>query len=416
MGGRRATRRAGKHDGPQTPAGSIDEQRELGSSSDDEPAPQVVRRRSGGSKPQDQETPAPAPDKVRQASRKTPKKPTAATGERTTSVARRREPRKTAVGPGSDRRPATEASRTAAPDPEQAAITPAAAEEPTAAPADTELPTGRSAWAAARAQVAAYKHHSVRRRPSLLPVIGVGVLLVGVAFLAARGRPGARPIASESARTAGPTAQVAAAISVNETFDELPMDSALPPPWAVTGDGGAKIVALPTSVDRSIRIASATGGTATSACYPVDLAAGSLLRVAFTYRLGPTIPSPVPILSLRARDSSVAGLIIDTAAAPMAISGASGAIWSASAEPNPTVGGVGVTPLSPADWRRLVAQIEPGTGAVAWRVSDEAGAEIGDLTATVATLPDQAISALCLLSPEASPSGWLAVDDLIIEG
>ena len=52
---------------------------------------------------------------------------------------------------------------------------------------------------------------------------------------------------------------VAAMVSI-ETFDELPMNSVLGADWMVSGGDGASIVALPTSVDRSVRFDRRQGG------------------------------------------------------------------------------------------------------------------------------------------------------------
>ena len=293
----------------------------------------------------------------------------------------------------------------------------------------TSAPVSQPPGAAQR-QTPAYG----RRAPVSLSIIGAGLGLGGIGGLAVvvlalvaggQGAPSETRLGGAGqpapGSTSGPSPpggliDVGGAISIRETFDALPMDSALPTPWTVTGGGSAAIVALPTSVDRSIQLASGTSGTATAACRPTDAETGSPLRVVVDYRLGQRPTQAVPLLSLRAGDVSKLAIVIDQDGAPVGARVGSaqelirGGDSPAQASPIPLTNGVSV------GWRRLDLTIDPDSSTATWSVSDSSGAATGWGSAPLTDVGAQSLDIACLLSPEGLPSGWVAIDELTIEG
>jgi hypothetical protein len=276
-----------------------------------------------------------------------------------------------------------------------------------------------------------------RRAPVSLSIIGAGLGLGGIGGLAVvvlalvaggQGAPSATRLGGAGGAgqpapgsTSGPSPpggliDVGGAISIRETFDALPMDSALPTPWTVTGGGSAAIVALPTSVDRSIQLASGTSGTATAACRPTEVETGSALRVVVDYRLGRRPAQAVPLLSLRAGDVSKLAIVIDQEGAPVGVRLGSaqelvrGGDPPAQASPIPLTSGVSV------GWRRLDLTLDPASATATWSVSDSSGAATGRGSAPLTDVGAQSLDIACLFSPEGLPSGWVAIDELTIEG
>jgi hypothetical protein len=243
-----------------------------------------------------------------------------------------------------------------------------------------------------------------------LAVTSVGVVIVLLIASELGGDP------SPTQQAAQPTTAVAADTavpwkSVGESFDELPMNSKLPDPWSVGGAGLAAIVPLPTSVDRSVRISSSVDGVRTDACRPLDTTAGSL-QITFDYRLG-SLPATVSrLLSIRSKSVTVLG--IDIASDGQASLVARGADAEATAEaPGSRV--APVTPAVPTEWQRLQISVDPASGKVGWDAHDSAGAETGS-GSTLTDLGSASLDTLCILSPDGSPSGWVAIDDLVVTG
>jgi hypothetical protein len=253
---------------------------------------------------------------------------------------------------------------------------------------------------------------SKRGGPSLLVVLGTAWAAVWIVLVAANDflQPDSEPPPNVPAETRGPV-EVGGITSVQETFDGLAMDSALPAPWTVSGGGAARIVALPTSVDRSVRIASGAGGVATAACRPTRVAAGTEIRVALEYRVGRPAPEPFPLLTLQAGDVPAVALTIDAGGSPIAVVG--GADGGASDGP---VRSPGPRATAATDWHRVELTIVRASGAATWRAYDASGAETRSGAAALTGLPSAGLDRLCLRSPEGLPSGWIAIDDLRIEG
>ena len=209
--------------------------------------------------------------------------------------------------------------------------------------------------------------------------------------------------------------RVAGSVSVFESFDGLPMDSSLADPWTIDGDGAVRVVALPTSVDRSIRIASDKSGGATSVCRRTGLPAGSGLRITLEYRLGRSLRRDASLLEFRAGGSVVSALVVDAATGGITGASASG---TASSEA-PTAGGSPGTapeastgPDADTAWRHIEVTVSD-SGKLTWRANTVSGAESGS-----GSLQGGAghIDTVCFSSPAGARAGWVAIDDLLIEG
>jgi hypothetical protein len=242
---------------------------------------------------------------------------------------------------------------------------------------------------------------------ALLALVALG--LVGV-VLATSLLPRPEP-ASDLTVPPSPTMEVAGRIAVEEDFDGLPMASQLPVPWDVSGAGSAQIVALPTSVDRSVRLRTGLDGTPTTACMPLGVQRAEL-AVAFDYDLGRGAPGQGLLLTAHSNGASVAGIIVDSQGRPVAAAiGDSPA--SASASPSP----VDAPPSGETDavgWQRLEVTLG-GAEGVQWQAYDTSGAETGVGTALLAD-PSATVDTVCLHSPRGALAGWVAIDDLIIRG
>ena len=193
------------------------------------------------------------------------------------------------------------------------------------------------------------------------------------------------------------------------------MDSTLPEPWDVSGLGAAQIVALPTSVDRSVRISSTVDGDVTAACRPATVVLGGSIRIAVDFLVGRAPSSPVLLVSLVSGGAPLLGFGLDAAGAPVEIAG-DGAVHPgealASDPPRPSAS----TGHRPPTWQRLEVAISTATGGVEWQVRDISGAQTGSGQTQVVNSANGAFDTICFLSPQGSPSGWTAIDDLVVEG
>jgi hypothetical protein len=264
---------------------------------------------------------------------------------------------------------------------------------------------------------------SALSRPVTQIAIGsiVGVVVVALIMaLSSRGFPpadrpgdgGILPAGSFRAATSpAPTMAVGGATSLQETFDELPINGVPPEPWQVRGDGSVAIVALPTSVDRSVRLRSTRAGATTALCRPTEVGTATGLRVAVDYVLGRAGVGEVVLVTLKTAGAGSIELLIGPTGAPVGVKGPDGGPSASSppaAPPSPPAGSAGL------DWQRLVIDVDPRAGAVSWVTHDTSGAETATGTAAVG-IAREAIGTVCLHSPAAS-AGWIAIDDLIIEG
>lgn len=224
---------------------------------------------------------------------------------------------------------------------------------------------------------------------------------------------GAVPAASLRATTTpAATMAVGGVSSLRETFDDLPINSALPGPWKVTGQGTVAIVALPTSVDRSVRITSTASGGATALCRPTGIGSSpTALRVAFDYLPSSALGGEMGLVTLQTGGDESIELLIGPGGAPVGVKGLDGGASASSPPPlppSPPAGSAGLT------WQHLVIDVDPRGGSVSWVAHDASGAETASGSAT-GTVAREALETICLQSPTAS-AGWIAIDDLIIEG
>lgn len=205
--------------------------------------------------------------------------------------------------------------------------------------------------------------------------------------------------------------KVVGTVSVQESFDALPMDGALPEPWTLAGVANARIVALPTSVDRSARLSSGLDAAPTTACLPVVSTAA--VSIAFDYILGRALPAPAIVLTVQAGDANVAGVVLDRSAAPVAAVFGDDPLPSG-AKPDASLATLGSP--QPEGWQRLDVSIDRAAGSITWRAHDVTGARTGEGTATSSELSTVPIDTVCFHSPDGAPSGWVAIDDVDIRG
>lgn len=248
------------------------------------------------------------------------------------------------------------------------------------------------------------------RELGLLPVVTgawiavAGLLLAANVVLPALNTPAASGTPSSNA-------QVGGVISIEETFDDLPMDSSLPKPWQVSGGGTAAVAPLPTSVDRSVRVSSDPEGAPTEACRPTATAGTASVRVAFDYRFGRTPAVDTTLLELRAGSTSVLEVVLVAADGRIAVLASNGDGSGALASGAPEAGFA-----SDQDaWHRIEMTVA-SSGEVAWQAHDTSGADAGSGTTLLDAAPRGLPDTVCLRSPAGSPAGWVAVDDLLIEG
>jgi hypothetical protein len=249
-------------------------------------------------------------------------------------------------------------------------------------------------------------------------IVGAAVVVMIIVFnsrsFPTEGGPAdsAVPAATVQAATSpAATGAVGGVTSLLEAFDDLPISATPPAPWRVTGEGPVAVVALPTSVDRSVRIKSTAPGEMTALCRPTDVGGATGLHVAFDYVLGGTIVDVVLLASLQSGGTGSIEMLVGPSGAPVGVKGVDGGASASSpptAPPSQAAGSAGLV------WQRLVIDVDPLAGSVSWAGHDASGAETGAGTATVG-VAREAPGTLCLHSP-AVPAGWIAIDDLMIEG
>jgi len=181
------------------------------------------------------------------------------------------------------------------------------------------------------------------------------------------------------------TGAVAAATSPGgtpsvETFDDLSLDSPLPPPWTVSGSGTAAVIPLPTSVDRSVRLRSSEAGGGLRACRSI-VPGSPDVHVSVDVLVGTLPEQPVGLLSLESGGKAVYELNL----------GADGSV-----EPDQPVTGVVVQGGGP-----------PPAAAPTGAPSESSRRHL------VIDGPVPADS-LCLRSPDGVASGWIAIDNVAV--
>jgi hypothetical protein len=217
-------------------------------------------------------------------------------------------------------------------------------------------------------------------------------------------RPGAPPgTAAAPDDLLGPGGD-AGAVILEETFDGLPMDSSLPSSWIVAGGGGASIVALPTSVDRSVRIRSSPEGDPASACHPTGVDATAILRLAVDIVVGGRAGEAVPLLALEGSGTRILTIGL----------GPAGELVQLDPAPDSGVPAPEGLAADAEGWRRLDVRLDPNERSVEWQARDVSGTQVAVGRSTLE--PGTWADGLCLFSPQGAPSSWIAVDDLVVRG
>jgi hypothetical protein len=237
----------------------------------------------------------------------------------------------------------------------------------------------------------------------VLAVAWVGITAVALVAAELSGNQAA-PTSAVAAATDVPATTDVAVTTIQETFDGLPMDSPPGAGWVVNGGDGASVVALPTSVDRSIRVRSSTQGGAATACRAIDEPAPAL-RVGFDLLIGRPPPSSAPVVSVRGRELGLFTLGVDRFGWLVAIDGSGPTGSSPDPDAAPSEG-----------WSRVDLRIDGPAGVIEWRAHDVTGAEVAIGTSRIADVASAAVHGICFHSPQGTPSGWIAIDDLIVEG
>ena len=290
---------------------------------------------------------------------------------------------------------------------------PAKRPQPKGQPGWPALPEWRPAQASSTLAAAAPNEGS--SGPGLPAVVGGAGLAVVILLIALGLDLGPQAGAVASPTPERRTAAVAGLTSFEETFDAFPMRSRLPDPWTVRGDGPVEIAALPTSVDRSVRIASGLDGSMTEACLPIGVAAGGAVRVALDYRLGRSPTTDVTLLTLGTEGSEALTVVLPAAGGPIQLvfsASASGGAETGQTGPPAAPGGSGAD--ASTAWQRVDLSVSP-VGEVTWLAYDGTGADAGSGSASAPDLASRALDTLCLRSPAGAPSGWTAIDDLLIQ-
>jgi hypothetical protein len=255
------------------------------------------------------------------------------------------------------------------------------------------------------------------RRPPWAPLV-VGVILAGaLPVLGALMVPGATrtiaPPSIDSGQAASsvpqPGGSVAAATSsappteavIVETFDGLSINSPLPPPWEVTGSGAAVVIALPTSVDRSVRLRTSSGGDPERACHPLRTNGGSDMRVALDILLETPVGAASDLITLRSGSTDALVIGVD----------AGGRIVGDDASQAPAGA------LAPGTWAHVSISVHPDSKTVDWDVSAADGTTLASATGRPLD-PASAggIESFCVVSPGGTPGGSIAVNNVRAAG
>jgi hypothetical protein len=236
--------------------------------------------------------------------------------------------------------------------------------------------------------------------PTRLAAIVIGSAVVVLAAVFALGPDAASPsslsaLPSIDGQVAAGNPPPAPPASIAQPREAAPSTSAFdsvitrqaPPGWKVTG-GTAEVVPFPNSVDRSLRIA--TGGSAPSACMPMDIA--ERWRIAADVHLhGP---------------AAVAISIGGGGGAATLYLGADGA---ARAEPG---GSTARTPISTDEWYAL--SFEPTATGVDITMGQRGGGGRDLLTLTAGAQVPTGTGEVCFQIR--SPTGEMHVDNVTIHG
>jgi hypothetical protein len=241
---------------------------------------------------------------------------------------------------------------------------------------------------------------------ALLAVVALGavlamtVALVGIIALpladSLRIGGSAQPSPAGSVAGIASTPVPAPAVIVDETFDGLSINSSLPPSWDVTGSGAAVVIALPTSVDRSVRLRASDGGNAERACHPLPPGATVDLRIELDFVLETALSSDTNLVTLASGANDAVTIGLDRNGRLLGADATSGS-------------------LPAGTWAHLSLTMHRASPTVDWEVT-AAGTSLG---AARNRAPDNAfsgISALCLQSPQSTQAGSVAFNNVRATG
>jgi hypothetical protein len=289
-----------------------------------------------------------------------------------------------------------------------AVITPAAAEsavapeltvvgEPTI-PTQIEVATEDDTSAVAAAQNRGRMLLAVAAANALLVAI---VVLVGSGIVALPFVDGSRGGGAAQPTPAGEVAGVAntplptPAVIVDDTFDDLSINSPLPQPWKVTRSGVAVAIALPTSIDRSVRLR-ASDGSPERACHPLPAGAVADLRLELDFVLETAPSSDSTIVALMSGATEAIAIGIDRTGR------LAGADSTSSA-------------LSPGTWAHLSLIVHRASSTIDWEVIAD-GTVLGAARNRPLANAAAGISGFCLESPQGTQAGSIAFNNVRAAG
>ena len=203
--------------------------------------------------------------------------------------------------------------------------------------------------------------------------------------------------ASPDARS---SALLRSAAEVRETFDDLRIASTLPSPWIMSGSGTAGVIALPTSVDRSVRVRS-DGATAAAACRPVPGTVGGDLHVEVDIQLGTLVAATSKVITLGSAASEAFSIGVDRNG------------YLIGADNRQVVGG---NRLPAGTWAHVSITLHRPTSTVDWKVAGADGASLASVRTQVPPDAAQTADRVCLLSPAGTPGGSVAINNLVATG
>jgi hypothetical protein len=247
-----------------------------------------------------------------------------------------------------------------------------------------------------------------RQAPLVVGVIlagALGALLGALIVLGAIGTIALPSIDSGQFGVPRPGGSVAGAMSsalptgaviVDETFDQLSINSPLPRPWEVTGSGAAVVIPLPTSVDRSVRLRTSDGGNPERACHPLRTDGAADVRVELDILLETAVATGSDLITLASGSTDALVIGVD----------ARGRIAAGDASQAPAGA------LAPGTWAHVSITVHPGSKTVDWGVSLADGTMLANATARpLEPASAGGIESLCVVSPDGTPGGSIAVNN-----
>jgi hypothetical protein len=235
-------------------------------------------------------------------------------------------------------------------------------------------------------------------------IIGGLVALTAIGILGAdRGpAPGSENAAVVPASPdARPSDSPLGSAALRETFDDLKIASTLPSPWTFSGSGTAGVIALPTSVDRSVRVRS-DGATQATACRPLPGTVAGDLHVEVDIQLDAPVASTTKVIALGSAASEAFSIGVAR----------DGHLIGADNQPV-AAGSV----LRPGTWAHVSITLHRATSTVDWHVAGADGTSLAsDTSSPVRAEAAQTANRVCLLSPAGTPGGSVVINNLVASG